>query len=247
MKEKRKERDTERDVLHKMARDYERTRQFLLKSPVLHAAAGIPSEDFGIISDLIADSEEDPEFYDTNLPLKFSKLSYAKQIVEYQERYPHIFVDCQGSGGLIILKRHRWQLSWLGRSLFKEYPYKIDLTLTNKKLQTSLDCTFHAQANGTPICIHGYLTCDVAKYNTFNAFEYFVFGIEEDWGADFDFEDVNRLVDQKIQLDNGEEVTEGKTYQVSFPIEVSNTFYEPYSKLEIENAFLGCDGSIATR
>lgn len=247
MKGKKKQNDTEREILYQMARDYQQTRQLLLKSPVLHAAAGMPSEDFRDISDLITNSEEEPEFYDTNLPFRFSKPSYARQLLEYQERYPYVFEDCQGRGGLIKIGSHRWQLSWLGRALFKEYPYQVDLVLTNGKLQTHLDCTFHTQTDGIPICTHGFLTCDVPKHNTFNAFEYFVFGIEEDWSTDFDFEGVNTPVDQTIQLDTGEEVTERETYPVSFPIEVSSTFYEPYSELEIENAFLGCDGRISSR
>ena len=251
MKKQKKQTDTEEDMLYdRWVKDYQQTLQLLLKSPVLHAAAGMPSEDFRGISDLVADSEEDPEFYDTNLPLRFSEPSYARQILEYQERYPYVFEDCQGRGGLIKIGSHRWQLSWLGRALFKEYPYQVDLALTTGKLQTVLDCTFHAQTDGIPICIYGHLTCDVLKHNTFNAFEYFVFGIEEDWSTDFDFEGVNTPVDQmdqKIQLDTGEEVIDGKKYPVSFPIEVSSTFYEPYGELEIENAFLGCDGRISSR
>ena len=248
MKKRKKQTDTEEDVLYeRWVEDYQRERQFLLKSPLLHAAAGMPSEDFRDISDLIADSEEEPEFYDTNLPFRFSDPSYAKQLLEYQERYPHVFEDCQGRGGLIKIGAHRWQLSWLGRALFKEYPYQVNLALTAGKLQTILDCTFQTQTNGIPIYILGHLTCDVQKHNTFNAFEYFVFGIEEDWSTDFDFEGVNIPMDQTIQLDTGEEVIDGKTYPVSFPIEVPSRFYEPYGEVDIEDAFLGCDGTITSR
>ena len=247
MKGNKKQNITERELLDQMARDYQRTRQLLLNSPVLHAAAGMPSEDFRGISDLIVDSQEEPEHYDTNLPFRFSEPADTKQLLEYQERYPHVFEDCQGKGGVFIPGYPRWQLSWLGRALFKEYPYQVDLALTAGKLQTVLDCTFHAQTNGIPIYILGHLTCDVLKHNTFNAFEYFVFGIEEDWSTDFDFEGVDTPVDQKIQLDTGEEVIEGKTYPVSLPIEVSSAFYEPYGELDIENAFFGCDGTISSR
>ena len=248
MKRKRTQNDAEMDVLYdRWAMDYEQTRRLLLRSPVLHAAAGMPSEDFKGIADLIVDSEEEPEFYDTNLPFMFSEPSDMRQILGYQERYPHIFEDCQGRGGLIKMGYHRWQLSWLGRSLFKEYPYQVDLTLTNGKLQTYLDCTFYARTDGIPICLHGGLTCDVQKHNTFNAFEYFVFGIEEDWSTDFDFKGVDTPMDEKIQLDTGEEVTDGETYGVSFPIEVPSTFYEPYGEVDIESVFLGCDGRISSR
>lgn len=248
MKKKKKQNDTEMDGLYdRWVIEHQQTFQLLLKSPVLHAAAGMPSEDFRGIADLIVDSEEEPEFYDTNLPFRFSEPSDIRQILEYQERYPHVFENCQGRGGLIKIGYHRWQLSWLGRALFKEYPYQIDLALTNGKLQTTLDCTFRAQTNGIPIYIIGNLTCDVLKHNTFNAFEYFVFGIEEDWSTDFDFEGVDTPLDQKIQLDTGEEVIDGKTYRVSLPIEVPSTFYEPYGELDIKNAFLGCDGSISSR
>ncbi|MCG9132113.1 hypothetical protein J5I95_10565 [Candidatus Poribacteria bacterium] len=247
MNGKKRQDMTERELFEQMRIDYQRTRQLLLNSPVLHAAAGIPSEDFRGISDLIDDSQERPEHYDTNLPFWFSEPSYARQILEYQERYPYVFEDCQGRGGVIIPGYPRWQLSWLGRALFKEYPYQVDLALNAGKLQTVIDCTFHAQTNGIPIYILGHLTCDVLKHNTFNAFEYFVFGIEENWSTDFDFEGVDTPVGGKIQLDTGEEVTEGKAYPVSFAIEVASTLYEPYGELEIENAFLGCDGSISSR
>ena len=248
MKKKKRRNDTEDDVLYeRWVEDYQRARQLLLKSPVLHAAAGMPSEDFRGISDLIADSEEEPEFYDTNLPFRFSKPSYVSQLLEYHERYPHVFEDCQHRGGLIKIGYHRWQLSWLGRAFFKKYPYQVDLTLTAGKLQTILDCTFQTQTNGIPIYILGHLTCDVLKHNTFNAFEYFVFGIEEDWSTDFDFEDVDTPVGHTIQLDTGEEVTEGKTYPVSFSIEGPSAFYEPYGEVDIENAFFGCDGMVTSR
>ena len=248
MKKKRKQNNTEDDVLYeRWVEDYQRARQLLLKSPMLHAAAGMPSVDFWVISNLIADSEEEPEFYDTNLPFRFSEPSDVGQLLEYQERYPHVFVDCQHRGGLIKLGYHRWQLSWLGRALFKEYPYQVDLALTTGKLQTILDCTFQTQTNGIPIYILGHLTCDVQKHNTFNAFEYFVFGIEEDWSTDFDFEDVDTPVGQTIQLDAGEEVTEGNTYPVSFSIEVPSAFYEPYGEVDIESAFFGCDGMVTSR
>ena len=247
MKRNKERNTTEREMFEQMARDYERTRQLLLKSPVLHAAAGMPSEDFRGISDLIVDSQEKPEHYDTNLPFRFSEPADTKQLLEYQERYPHIFVDCQGKGGLIRLGSHRWQLSWLGRAFFKEYPYQVDVVLTDGKLQTILDCTFHAQTNGIPIYIIGHLTCDVLKHNTFNAFEYFVFAIEEDWSTDFDFKGVDIPLDGEIQLDTGEEVIDGATYPVSLTIEVSSKFYEPYGELDIENAFFGCDGTISSR
>ena len=247
MKRKKERNTSEKEIFEQMARDYERTRQLLLKSPVLHAAAGIPSEDFRGISDLIADSQEEPEHYDTNLPFRFSEPADTKQLLEYQERYPHVFENCQGKGGLFIPGYPRWQLSWLGRALFKEYPYRVDLALTAGKLQATLDCTFHAQTNGIPIYILGYLICDVLKHNTFNALEYFIFGIEEDLNTDFDFDSVDTPIDQKIQLDTGEEVIDAETYPVSFPIEVPGEFYEPYGELEIENAFLGCDVTISSR
>lgn len=247
MKRKKGQHDSERAMFEQMRIDYLRTRQLLLESPALHAAAGMPSEDFRGMSELIIDSQEEPEHYDTNLPFWFSKPSDIKQLLEYQERYPHIFEDCQGKGGVFIPGYPRWQLSWLGRAFFKEYPYQVDLALDTGKLQTVLDCTFYAQTNGIPIYIFGLLTCDVLKHNTFNAFECFVLGIEEDSRTDFDFEGVDIPIDQPIQLDTGEEVTDGKTYPVSFPIEISSTFYEPYGELDIETAFLGCDGTISSR
>ena len=248
MKRRNKQNEPEMDGLYQqMAIDHQRKVQLLLKSPILHAAAGISSEDFRDISDLIYDSEEEPEFYDTNLPLMFSEPSDARQLLEYQGRYPHIFEDCRSGGGLFRLGIHRWQLSWLGRAFFKEYPYPLDLELTNGKLQTHIDCTFYAQTNGIPIYLIGFLTCDVLKHNTFNAFEYFVFGIEEDWSTDFDFNSVDTPIGQKIQLDTGGEVTDGKTYPVSIAIEVPSQFYEPYGEVDIENAFLGCDGRISSR
>ena len=247
MKRNKKENATEREIFEQMRIDYQRTRQLLLKSPVLHAAAGMPSEDFRGISDLIIDSQEKPEHYDTNLPFRFSEPADTKQLLEYQERYPHVFEDCQGKDGVFIPGYPRWQLSWLGRALFKEYPYQVDLALAAGKLQTVLDCNFYAHTNGIPIYIIGMLTCDVLKHNTFNACEYFVLAIEEDWRTDFDFEDVNIPMDQKIQLDTGEEVRNGETYPVSFRIEVPGEFYEPYGELEIENAFLGCDVTISSR
>ena len=248
MSGKKRQDMTERELFEQMRIDYQRTRQLLLNSPVLHAAAGIPSEDFRGISDLIDDSEEKPEHYNTNLPFWFSEPSYARQILEYQERYPHVFEDCQGKGGVIIPGYPRWQLSWLGRALFKEYPYQVDLTLTDGKLQAILDCTLQARTNGIPIYILGMLKCDVLKHDTFNALECLVFGIEEDWSTDFDFEGVDTPpVGGKTQLDTGEEVVEGETYPVSLPIEVPNEFYEPYGELDIEDAFFGCDGSISSR
>lgn len=247
MKRKKRQNDSEEAMFEQMRIDYERTRQRLLQSPVLHAAAGMPSEDFRGISDLIADSEEEPEYYDTNLPLRFSEPSDIKQLLEYQERYPHVFVDCQERGGLFRVGYHRWQLSWLGRAFFKEYPYQVDVELNTGKLQTVLDCTFYAQTNDIPIYIFGLLTCDVLKHNTFNAFECFVLGIEENWNIDFDFEGLDMPLDQPIQLDTGEEIIDGKKYPVSFPIEVSSKFYEPYGELDLETTFLGCDGIISSR
>lgn len=247
MKRKKRQYDSEDVMFEQMRIDYQRTRLRLLQSPMLHAAAGMPSEDFRGISDLIADSQEEPEHYDTNLPFWFSEPADTKQLLEYQERYPHVFEDCQGRGGLIKPGYYRWQLSWLGRAFFKEYPYQVDVTLETGKLQTILDCTFYAQTNGMPIFIFGMLTCEVVKHNTFNAFEYFVFGIEEDSRTDFDFEGLDIPLDQPIQLDTGKEVSDGKKYPVSFPIEISNRFYEPYGELEIENALFGCEGTISSR
>ncbi len=247
MKRKKRQYDSEEIMFEQMRIDYQLTRLRLLSSPVLHAAAGIPSEDFRGISNLLLDSQEEPEHYDTNLPLWFSEPSDIKRLLEYQERYPHIFENCRERGGLFRVGYHRWQLSWLGRAFFKEYPYQVDVTLETGKLQAILDCTFYAQTNGMPIFIFGMLTCEVAKHNTFNAFEYFVFGIEEDSRTDFDFDGVDIPIDQPIQLDTGAEVMDGKKYPVSFPIEIPKKFYEPYGELDIGDPLFGYDGTISCR
>ncbi len=100
MKRKKRQYDSEEVMFEQMRIDYQLTRLRLLSSPVLHAAAGIPSEDFRGISNLLLDSQEEPEHYDTNLPLWFSEPSDIKRLLEYQERYPHIFENCRERGGL---------------------------------------------------------------------------------------------------------------------------------------------------
>jgi len=232
--------NAESKMFEKMAIDYEKSRQSFLKLSSLHIAAGIPSEDFRDICDIIERGKEKPEYYDTNLPTIYSNISDTEMILEYQKEYPHLFeVSKYPSPGIIYCG---WQLSWLGRALFKEYPYKIDIDTHNGKLQTYIDCTFQSTTNGIPIYIFTGVTYEIIRHDLFNATKLFVSGIEENWTEDLD--STNMPTGPKFQLDTGQEIIEGKTYNVDFSINPTNEIYEPYGEMYIDNIFFGLDGVI---
>ncbi|MYB65679.1 hypothetical protein F4X73_13395 [Candidatus Poribacteria bacterium] len=72
----------------------EKQEKLLLNSPVLHAAAEIPSIDFLDICQRIENAKEEPEYYDTNLPYFFSENRFdIEALQEHQSEYPHIFEE----------------------------------------------------------------------------------------------------------------------------------------------------------
>lgn len=224
---------------------HEKEKKLLLTSPVLHTAAEIPSIDFLDICQRIENAKEEPEHYDTNLPYFFSENRFdIEALQEHQSEYPHIFEE-QRQGGLYRSGFYRWQLSWLGRSLFKVYPYRIDIELKAGKTQATIECNFQTEtATGIPIWIFGYITCIIEKWYRLCAFEYLVCGIDEDWSGDFEFKDVTIETEPVCKLKNGQEVKDVETYSGIFLVDVSSDFYEPYGDVEFKNGFFGLDGTL---
>ena len=231
-----------------MIEHYEKKRKLLLNSPVLHTAAEIPSIDFLDICQRIENAEAEPEHYDTNLPYFFSENRFdIEALQEHQNEYPHIFEE-QRQGGLYRSGFYRWQLSWLGRSFFKRFPYKVDIELKAGKTQSWIECNYQTEtATGIPIWIFGQVTSTIEKWYRICAFEYFVFDIEEDWSTDFEFKDVTIETEPVCKLKNGQEVKVGEAYTVNFQVDVSSDFYEPYGEIELKNGFLGLDGTLQSR
>ncbi len=220
----------------------------LLTSPVLHTAAEIPTIDFLDICERIKNAKEEPAHYDTNLPYFFSENRFdIEALQEHQNEYPHIFEE-QRQGGLYRSGFYRWQLSWLGRSFFKEYPYQVDIELEAGKTVSRIECNYQTEtATGIPIWIFGFVTGTIEKWYRICAFEYFVLDIEEDWSTDFEFKDITIETEPVCQLKNGQEVKDGKAYTVNFQVDVSSDLYEPYGEIELKNGFLGLDGTLQSR
>ena len=233
---------------HQMAQAHELQRQRLLQTPELHTAAGMSSGAFFAICELIKASHEEPEHYETNLPYFFCHGDIATDIHTYRQQYPHLFQSVgDGGGGLIKPGMTRWQLSWCGRSFFKEYPYQIDIDAVDGKLQTHLDCTWDAWIAGVPMYIFGRLTCEVKTYNTLTATSCFIYDVEENPHEEFDFDAHEIPTGPIFQLKTGEIVEDGKDYPVNFNIEVDARFYEPHSRIDIIDGFMGLDGTIRSR
>ena len=231
---------------------YKKEKKRLLNSPVLHTAAEIPTIDFLDICERIKNAKEEPEHYDTNLPYFFSENRFdIEALQEHQNEYPHIF-EKDSRGGLYRSGFDRWQLSWLGRSFFKEYPYRVDIELeagkTLSRIESLIECNYQTEtATGIPIWIFGYATATIEKWYRICVSEYYVSDIEEDWSTDFEFKDVTIETEPVCQLKNGQEVKDGKAYTVNFQVDVSSDFYEPYGEIELKNGFLGLDGTLRSR
>lgn len=229
-----------------MAQAAELQRQRLLLTPSLHTAAGVSSGDFFACCELIKASHQEHEHFETNLPLFFSHPDIATEINRYRHRYPHLF-ESVGSGGLIKPGTTRWKLSWIGRSFFKEYPYQVDISWVDGKLQTYLDCTWDALIEGVPMILSGHLACDVQKYHTFNATSFFCFGVEEDLTQDFDFNAHKIPTGPKFQLQTGAIIEDGKEYPIALKIKVGTAFYQPYGEIDLLDGYMGLDGTIRSR
>lgn len=231
-----------------MAQAHELERQRLLQTPALHTAAGMSSGTFFAICELIKASHEEPEHYETNLPYFFCHGDIATDIHTYRQQCPHLFQSVgYGGGGLIKPGMTRWQLSWCGRSFFKEYPYQVDISWVDGKLQTYLDCTWDALIEGVPMILIGHLACEVQKYHTFNATSFFCLGVEEDLTQDFDFNAHKIPTGPKFQLQTGAIVEDGKEYPIALKIKVGDAFYQPYGEIDQLDGYMGLDGTIRSR
>lgn len=230
----------EREILAAMARDHEKKRQTLLRDPVLHAAAGMPSPDFWQLSERIKDSTEEEPYFDTNLPDFYAPKPHAEQIRMFQGKYPHLF---DTSHAAYISDEHfRWRLSWLGRAFFLQYPYRIEMmSIVNQKLQVDIPARLDVTSNGIPLEGNCHLICTVERYDGFTARSLEILEFIADERDDFDFDTVEIPEGPKYVLDTRHSVHTMKTYDICLEIPIPADFYKPYGELTLEKAFLGCD------